>query len=163
MKRIAIAALLTTITLAACTQSPDARSDPRPRAATGPLTEKHFGTTADGQPVEQFTLTNTKGSSARFISYGAILTNLFVPDKNNHLGDVVLGYDSVKEYELSIPSMCCIVGRFANRIGNATFKINDFDPAVKVPSIHLPHITANQRPQHPPRRLQRPRQTHVES
>jgi aldose 1-epimerase len=137
MKRIAIAALLTTITLAACTQSPDALSNLDPlSSSTGPLIEKHFGTTADGQSVEQFTITNSKGSHASFITYGAICTNLFVPDKNNKFGDVVLGYDTVKEYELSVPSMCCMVGRFANRIGNATFHIDDLTY----------HVTANQGP-----------------
>jgi aldose 1-epimerase len=107
-----------------------------------PLAKKSFGHTADGEPVTQFILTNNKGSSARFISYGATLTNLFVPDKNNHLGDVVLGYDTVRQYELSIPSMCCVVGRFANRIGNATFSLQD-------PSTHNTttyHLSANQGP-----------------
>ena len=148
MKRVAIAALLTTITLAACSQSDPSNSQitlslTRPYSS-GPLVEKHFGQTSDGESVEQFTITNAKGSHASFISYGAICTNLFVPDKNNKLGDVVLGYDSVREYELSVPSMCCMVGRFANRIGNATF------------TIHMPsgsqgydqefHVTANQGP-----------------
>ena len=104
-----------------------------------PLAERPFGKTADGQNVDQFILTNAKGSSARFISYGAILTNLFVPDKNNHLGDVVLGYDTVNQYEISIPSMCCMVGRFANRIGNATFTI---DGLPNGPTIY--HVSANQ-------------------
>src|SRR5579871_5460464 len=97
MKRIAIAALFTTFTLAACTQSPDSGATLFQKATAGPLIEKPFGTTADNEPVTQFTLTNAKGSHASFISYGAICTNLFVPDKSGKLGDVVLGYDSVKD------------------------------------------------------------------
>ncbi len=94
-------------------------------AANTPIKEKHYGTTMDGQEVTQTTLTNNKGSSASFINYGAIVTNLLVPDRDGKLGDVVLGYDNLKQYELSGPSMCNLVGRFANRIGNASFTLDN--------------------------------------
>ncbi len=137
-------ALLTTMVLAGCGELYHKAT---PASATGtasptpPLLQKPFGKTADNDPVDQFILTNAKGSSARFISYGAILTNLFVPDKAGHLGDVVLGYDTVNQYELSIPSMCNVVGRFANRIGNATFSIHQ-GPTMSITY----HTSANQGP-----------------
>jgi aldose 1-epimerase len=93
-------------------------------ASADPIATKSFGTTSDGQPVTQFILTNNKGASARLIDYGAIVTNLFVPDKDGKMGDVVLGFDTVKQYELSGPFMGCIAGRYANRIGNGSFTID---------------------------------------
>src|ERR1700693_5655404 len=90
--------------------------------ATGQqLQQKDFGTTLEGNRVHQYILTNNKGASVRIIDYGAIVTNLFVPDKNGTMGDVVLGFDDVKEYEEVGPFIGCIAGRYANRIANGMF------------------------------------------
>jgi aldose 1-epimerase len=35
----------------------------------------------DGKPVDIYTLTNTKGAFAKITNYGAIVTELHVPDK----------------------------------------------------------------------------------
>jgi aldose 1-epimerase len=91
-----------------------------------------FGMTDDFKRVSQITLTNAKGSSARLINFGAIVTNLFVPDKNGKLGDVVLGFDSAKQYANAGPFMGCIAGRYANRIANGTFTIDGMHYAVTV-------------------------------
>ena len=92
--------------------------------AADPVAASAFGTTTDGTAVNQFTLTNAKGSTLRAMEYGATVLSLTVPDKAGKLGDVVLGYDTLKEYELSVPSMGNVVGRFANRIAGGTFVIS---------------------------------------
>src|SRR5271169_7238427 len=92
-------------------------------AWSDPIERKPFGETYDHKPVEQITLTNTLGASAKIITYGAIVTNLFVPDKNGKMGDIVLGCDSVKQYEVANPYFGCIPGRFAGRIARGTFKL----------------------------------------
>jgi aldose 1-epimerase len=99
-------------------------------AFADPIETKPFGTISDGQSVTQYILTNNKGSSARLINYGAIVTNLFVPDKDGKFGDVVLGFDDAKSYELAGPFMGCIAGRYANRIGGGTFTIDGNSYAV---------------------------------
>ena len=91
--------------------------------AADPITSKGFGTTADGAEVQQFTLVNAKGSTLKAIEYGASITNLLVADKAGKMGDIVLGYDTLREYELSVPSMGNVVGRYANRIAGGTFMI----------------------------------------
>jgi aldose 1-epimerase len=92
--------------------------------AADPIVVKPFGTTADGAPINQYTLTNAKGSTLKAIEYGAGITNLSVVDKAGKFGDIVLGYDTLKEYELSVPSMGNVVGRFANRISGGSFMID---------------------------------------
>jgi aldose 1-epimerase len=96
-----------------------------------PIEEKDFGTLSNGiGRVHQFILTNKQGSSARLIDYGATLTNLFVPDKNGKMGDVVLGFDDAKQYEMGGSYMGCIPGRYANRIANGLFTIDGTQFAV---------------------------------
>ncbi len=83
-----------------------------------------FGVTSDGQAVDRYTLTNDKGVSAEIINYGGIITRLRVPDKNGHLGDVVLGFDDIKKYEDQSPYFGAIIGRVANRIAGGVFFID---------------------------------------
>lgn len=83
-----------------------------------------YGTMPDGTQVEQFTLTNAKGMQLRAISYGGIVTHLLAPDRDGKLGDVVLGYDSLEGYLKDTAHHGAIVGRYANRIGKAQFKLD---------------------------------------
>ena len=62
------------------------------------VTQETFGTiqTSNGvQTVKKYTLSNRHGVKVQLITYGAALTNLFVPDKNGQLQDVVLGFDDM--------------------------------------------------------------------
>ena len=60
---------------------------------------KYFDKTADGRDVFSVTLTNNEGESCEIISYGATVRTLFVKDREGALRDVVLGYDSMADYE----------------------------------------------------------------
>lgn len=66
------------------------------------------------------------GIKAQFIPYGATLTNLWVKDKNGKDIDVVLGYDDPAYYPVDPghPVYNAIPGRYANRIGKATYTID---------------------------------------
>jgi aldose 1-epimerase len=88
------------------------------------VSKKVFGTTKNGEEVTLFTLKNSKGMTATFLDYGAVLVNLLVPDANGKFEDVVLGYDTVAEYEKNGPGMGSFIGRHANRIGDAKFTLN---------------------------------------
>ncbi|MGA2440315.1 MAG: galactose-1-epimerase, partial [Tepidisphaeraceae bacterium] len=99
-------------------------------ASARPVEQKEFGQTLEGWKVTQYILTNKSGASVRLINYGAIVTNLFVPDKSGKMGDVVLGFDDVTQYQESGPFIGCIAGRYANRIANGTFTIDGVGYAV---------------------------------
>lgn len=108
------------------------RGAPEPAAAPPPPVEKKaasvarapYGAMEDGTQVEAFTLTNANGMEVRAISYGGIVTHVMVPDRDGKLGDVVLGYDTLDGYLKDTAHHGAIVGRYANRIGKARFKLD---------------------------------------
>jgi len=98
-----------------------------------------FGRTADGRQVDRITLENDSGSVARVITYGGILTELLVKDREGNLGDVVLGFDNLAQYEKENPYFGCITGRVANRIAGGEFAVDgeEFTVAVNNGTNHL--------------------------
>lgn len=86
--------------------------------------KKLFGTMADGRIVEQYTLKNSNGVSAAFITLGGIWLSMIVPDQKGNLEDVLLGYDSIEKCLTYPAHLGEIVGRNANRIGGAQFMLN---------------------------------------
>jgi aldose 1-epimerase len=78
----------------------------------------------DGKTVQLYTLTNKNGLKLKVTNYGTIITELHVPDKAGNFTDIVLGYDSVAEYVKATPYFGATVGRIANRIKNAEFKLD---------------------------------------
>lgn len=57
-----------------------------------------FGVTSDGRQVDQITLDNGILRCC-ILTYGATLTNLFVPGRDGQPVDVVLGFDQVQTYQ----------------------------------------------------------------
>jgi aldose 1-epimerase len=102
------------------------RQSAPPRAAftsAASITMKEFGSVA-GVPVQLFTLTNRHGLVASITNYGAIVTELRVPDKSGSLADIVLGFEKLDDYTRTGPYFGAIVGRVANRIANAEFTLD---------------------------------------
>ncbi|CAA7031341.1 unnamed protein product [Microthlaspi erraticum] len=62
--------------------------------------------------------------TVKLTNWGASIMSLYFPDKNGKSGDIVLGYDSVKTYKTDKVYFGATVGRVANRIGKAQFKLN---------------------------------------
>ena len=58
-------------------------------------------------------------------NYGACLTSLIVPDKNNNKDDIIVGFPTFQGYISNWMCHGAIVGRYANRISNASFRIDD--------------------------------------
>ena len=89
------------------------------------IKKKHYGTTSNGEDVKLYRLKNSNGVSLEIISYGGIITNLSFPDKNGCFSNIVLGYDNLEEYEDNQPFFGAIIGRYANRIKNGSFKFGN--------------------------------------
>jgi aldose 1-epimerase len=85
-----------------------------------------------GQPVELYTLTNSNGVVMKVTTYGGTITELYVPDRNGQMGNVVLGFDKLDgyispEYEKSNPNFGAIIGRYGNRIAKGKFSLDGVD------------------------------------
>lgn len=88
------------------------------------ITTTSFGKTPDGTEVSLYSIKNDKGFIAEVTDLGAILVNLFVPDKAGNIADVVLGYDSMEGYLANGCFFGSTIGPSANRIDNARFTID---------------------------------------
>jgi aldose 1-epimerase len=107
--------------IAGCARSGGSRIAERTRQDVG---RAAFGRLPDGRDVTQFTLTNAHGVEVRAMTYGAIITALRTPDRNGHLADIVLGFDSLAGYLGTSPYFGAVVGRYANRIANGRFALD---------------------------------------
>jgi len=92
-----------------------ARGAPRPQA---------FGMTHRGEAVSLYTLKNAHGMEAKVLDYGGIIVSLRFPDRNGRLDDVVLGFDSLGDYERGSPYFGAIIGRYGNRIARGRFTLD---------------------------------------
>ncbi len=94
-------------------------------AAKASVERLDFGRTPEqGKPVDLYVLTNANGLVAKIMTYGALLTELHVPDRDGKLGDIVLGFDNLDAYLAGHPYFGATVGRVANRIGGAKFTLD---------------------------------------
>jgi aldose 1-epimerase len=82
-----------------------------------------FITTPNGQKVTVYTI-NGPHSEARFITWGASLIELKVPDRDGKLANVTLGFDDPARYLKPHPFFGCVAGRFANRIALGKFTLD---------------------------------------
>jgi len=78
----------------------------------------------DGRKVDLFTLKTSTGMMVKITNQGGKIVQLLVPDKDNHFGDVVLGYETVDQYVTGRASFGAIIGRYANRIAKGRFTLN---------------------------------------
>ena len=84
-----------------------------------------FGETMDGTGVDQFILSNNNGMEVRIITYGGIITSWTAPDKNGDYKDIVLGYNTLAEYEAETPYFGALIGRYGNRIAKGKFSLGN--------------------------------------
>lgn len=88
------------------------------------ITQRSFGTTHQGEEIVEYTLSNPGGVSTSILTWGGIIRTLTVPDRNGKLADIVLGFDSLNQYEERHPYFGTITGRFANRISHGQFSLD---------------------------------------
>jgi aldose 1-epimerase len=80
-----------------------------------------FGQIPGAGNASLFTITNSQGMTVKLTDYGCTIQSILVPDREGRPGDVVLGFDSLDGYLQEHPYIGTIVGRYANRIANASF------------------------------------------
>jgi aldose 1-epimerase len=103
------------LTLAACRTAP---------SQAHRVEQAAFGRTRDGEETRTYTLRNANGMRAKLTDYGATLTELWVPDRDGKIANVVLGYERVDDYVAAPFYLGATLGRVANRIANAKFTLD---------------------------------------
>jgi aldose 1-epimerase len=94
------------------------------------IVQSPYGRLPDGTTVDLFTLTNAHGLCCRVITYGARITGLDVPDRSGKPGDVVLGFDNLRQYAEPNPYFGATIGRVGNRIAKGRFTLDGRDYAL---------------------------------
>jgi len=100
------------------------------------ITKKPWGS-AHGSDVDLYTLANDNKMEVKVSNYGGVVHSVWVPDRAGHLVNVTLGFpvlaDYVDDFEgqpwplpggSGVTFFGAVIGRFANRIANASFTLN---------------------------------------
>jgi aldose 1-epimerase len=113
--------------LAACNNADTRTANDQQQADSSKIynmSERSFGT-INGTVITEYTITNPAGMQVGIINYGGTVTRLIVPDKNNNMGDVVLGYDSLSGFlQKGNPYFNSLIGRYGNRIAKGKFTLD---------------------------------------
>lgn len=76
-----------------------------------------------GHEVRAVTL-ESGGLRARLLTWGARLAELWVPDRSGTLADIVLGCDSLEDWQVHGTYLGATCGRYANRIAGGRFTLD---------------------------------------
>jgi aldose 1-epimerase len=120
----------------AATQAQAASTRPAKPALS--LSRQFFGFAFDkyaghNLPVFRYTLRNNRGMSVQIITYGGIVQDINVPNAFGRVANVVLGFKTLADYvQFDSPPVAPTtgvyfgetVGRYANRIANGKFTLN---------------------------------------
>ena len=88
------------------------------------LTKEVWGKSTCGKEIYLYTLTNENGAYVQLSSIGAGIVSIVVPDKDDKLADVVLGYPEAASYFGDGPCAGKVPGRYANRIALGKFSLD---------------------------------------
>ncbi len=116
MKKIVLFFLIAIVTACTSTKKEEIKM---------PYNESDFESEINGKSTRLFVLKNNKGMVVTLTNYGAKIVSVYAPDKNGNFDDVVLGFNSLEEYQKYGASHGAIVGPFANRIANGSFTIDN--------------------------------------
>lgn len=95
------------------------------KKAPGDLIDaKAFEKTVDGKAVSLYTITNGR-ITAQITNYGGYIVGIYTPDKDGNYDNVVGHNDTIDQYMgFSMNPTGAALGRYANRIANATFTLD---------------------------------------
>src|SRR5262245_10747740 len=93
----------------------------------GAVTKKAAGSVG-GQAVDQYPIRNRK-TTAKILTYGGIIQELWTPDRKGREANVTLGFKDVDGYRSdayikSNPYFGAIIGRYGNRIAKGRFTLD---------------------------------------
>ena len=110
----------------------------QPELTLSGLNPANFEVSADNaKPIKLYTLKNSQGMEVCVTNFGGRIVSIMVPDKNGKMTDVVLGFDSIADYQ-NIPSdFGASIGRYANRINKGKITIDGQE--IQLPTNNFGH------------------------
>ena len=105
------------------------------------ITSVPWGSVVNPNDTSLYTLTNRHGMVVKITNYGGVVQSIWVPDRHGHLTNVALGFPKLSDYVADFTQGAtgtpfpasggsgdtyfgAIIGRYANRIANASFDLN---------------------------------------
>lgn len=88
------------------------------------ITETDFGKLSTGESTTLYTVVNPSGASMQLLDYGARIVSIRVPDRNGKLGDVVVGFGDIENFEHKDRFIGPVIGRYGNRIDHSSFDLD---------------------------------------
>ena len=88
------------------------------------ITSEPFGTLSTGEDVTIWHLVNRNGASMDVTDYGCRIVRICMPDRNGKIDDVVVSYGDLESFEKKDRFLGPVIGRFGNRIDNASFVLD---------------------------------------
>ena len=134
VKNAFLGAGLITALMASCGQQP------QNNLTLSGLDPQKFISDVDGKPTSLYTLKNANGMEVCITNFGGRIVSIMVPDKNDSLRDVVLGFDSIADYAdyINKPSdFGAAIGRYANRINKGRIVIDG--DTIQLPTNNFGH------------------------
>ena len=86
------------------------------------ISREDWGVTQSGDKVDLYTLKGVGGIEAQISNFGGVIVKLMVPGRDGTKADIELGNDNFAAYERG-GFYGALIGRFANRINNASFPL----------------------------------------
>lgn len=115
--------LLFSLTIIACTGN---KKEEIQLTASG-LNPENFKAIVDGKETGLYTLKNNNNMEVCVTNFGGRIVSVMVPDKNKNMRDVVLGFDSIKNYIENPSDYGASIGRYANRINHGKFTLDNVE------------------------------------
>lgn len=88
------------------------------------VTVSDFGNLSTGEPTKLYTIVNRSGASMQLLDYGARIVSIKVPDRDGRLGDVVVGFGDLDNFEHKDRFIGPVIGRYGNRIDHSSFTLD---------------------------------------
>lgn len=101
------------------------------------LNPANFETVIEGDSVRLYTLKNKNGMEVCITNFGGRIVSVMVPDKTGKMQDVVLGFDSIADYQHIPSDFGASIGRYANRIQKGRFVLDG--DSVQLPTNNFGH------------------------
>ena len=131
VKHAFVSAGVLTALLASCSQQPQSN------LTVSGLDPENFVSEVNGKPTSLFTIKNANGMVVCITNFGGRIVSIMVPDKNDSLRDVVLGFDSIADYVNKPSDFGAAIGRYANRINKGILAIDG--DTIQLPTNNFGH------------------------